>query len=267
MLRRGNSKAAGFSLVELIVVMTIFVILAAMAVAGFARLPIFSRNELNNTAQELHSLLVAANVYASAQHVNTAVVYEIDNFGAMTKPIVDSVTQQPLRVLQSAAMMYQLPSGPNKGAYASVPTDDGNFRKFPGGMVVFLWEMEPRRWDGTEPVNLLMPYYSDPDAGFDASATNCAPASEAERHVQMLGRLGMNIISVFDENRGAGVLMPAHVFTPSNRIDVAAVTACGAAGTDSMRERYRIYVGPSPDTAPDARLVNNETTEPLVRVK
>ena len=144
--------------------MTIFAILAAVAIPGLARLGIFSRNELPGTAQELHSLLVSANVYASTNHVSTAVTYNMDNWvdplintdntAGLSAPIIDSVTTEHLRVIQAAAMMYsfkytaaatstvvfQPTTDISYGdeVYVPVGNSDGTFKTFPGRMTMLL---------------------------------------------------------------------------------------------------------------------------------
>lgn len=243
MLRRGDRDAArgacgsarahvvrGFTLVELLVVMTIFVILAALAIPSIARLGVFSRNELQRTAQELHMLLQAAKVYAVQNHVNTAVVYRIDSG---LDPITDTVTGQQMRVLRAAAMLYEW----HGQFYVPVNRREGIFSDFPGGMVVFLWDPLGR------------PYFYDPEPGFNQCA--CGGGACPPDHVDRLAELGMqkvrvNVGAVEEGIPGvASECMPAHVFTPMSRL-----------GSATGKERYRIQVGPPPNFPPDARLLN-----------
>jgi len=124
--------AGGFTMTELLVVMSIIVILVAAAIPTFARLGVFSRGDMQNTARELYNLLTAARVYASTYRVNTAVAYDYADMG-------DSVTGGAARALRAAALLYEHPrrDGDENKFFAPVPGRD-LFRPFPGRCVIFL---------------------------------------------------------------------------------------------------------------------------------
>lgn len=124
--------AGGFTMTELLVVMSIIVILVAAAVPTFARLGVFSRGDMQNTARELYNLLTAARIYASTYRVNTAVAYDYADIG-------DSVTGGTARALRAAALLYQYPrpDGDPNTFFAPIPGRD-IFRPFPGRCVILL---------------------------------------------------------------------------------------------------------------------------------
>ncbi|HNR35770.1 MAG TPA: prepilin-type N-terminal cleavage/methylation domain-containing protein, partial [Candidatus Hydrogenedentes bacterium] len=95
---RFRGHRPGMTMIELIVVLAILALMSAIAIPTFARLGYFSRNDLQATARELHSMLKAAKIYAATYRVNTAVAYSlatldsIDAAGLVYKlpaPIVD----------------------------------------------------------------------------------------------------------------------------------------------------------------------------------
>ncbi len=245
MMNKGKQRAAGLSLPELLVVISIIAIMAVVAVPAFSRLGMFSRSELRNTARTVHSMLKAARIYAATYRVDTAVVYVMDNwvdpldtcFGpdntnvpGLAAPVMDSVSGQMVRVLRAAAIMYAYPRDPYKGDYVSMHRPDSVFQEFPGRMVIpFFMDDE---------------YLSVVDAGI-------RPRLEAAD--TQVGAMGLKPVKVWIDGGpytgdpcGVYAWMPAHVFQPSGQL---------AAGD---RERYVILVAPSPNESPDLRLVNPE---------
>ena len=241
----------GFSLVELIVVMAIFAILASVAIPGMVKLGLFSRNELENTAREIHALMQTAQVYAVQRHTNAAVVYGLDNWNpdaaaGVAKPIQDSITGEMVRVLQSAALMYRIKNpldwtsavifepalGTDESLYVPVASDEGGFREFQGEMVVLL----------VNPGTGLPVYQSELARYTSAGNVNSGPAA-----------LGMNVIRAewnreFDEGSQKEIIrwawFPAHVFTSDTRLEVG--------GTS---ERFEIMVAPIPSVVAEQRFV------------
>ena len=122
-------------MVELVVVVAIIGIMAAVAIPTFARMGLLWRNDLQSSARELYTLLRAAKIYAGTYNVETAVVYTTYNpeGGASNN-------------LRAAAMMY-LNTG-NESFYPVSRQDDGSFRSLPGETCLLF---EPRPNDPTEP--------------------------------------------------------------------------------------------------------------------
>lgn len=129
-----KSRRSGLTLSELLVVLSIISVMAVVAIPTFARLGVFSRNELNNTARTVHSMLKAARIYASTYRVNTAVVYVMDNEANLN----DSVMGEHFRILRAAALMYALPTGHGDyaGDYVSMNRPESIFEEFPGRMAI-----------------------------------------------------------------------------------------------------------------------------------
>ncbi len=262
-------SAPGITLVELLVVLGMISILAALAVPGMARIGVFSRNELQRSSRELYAFLRAARIYASTFNVNTAVAYSFDNYtspsldanndgyldGAgdtlMVEPMTDSVTGNIIRIIRSAAMLYELPStsGAFAGKYVPVKGEQGDFRTLTGRTCILLNNpVEPGFPDLIQPLltpRLPADYPKESDAGSG---------------VRGLSELGMTKIEAYLEDSGplappgdpardnpVTAFFPAHVFRSSGRL----ITA-------GAKERYTIYVAPGPEEDPSERLVDIE---------
>ncbi len=240
--RHSVSRRGGFTMIELLVAMTIFVLLAALAIPTFANLGVFSRNELQNTARELHSLLGAARIYSSTYRVDTAVVYSLDNFvsaelpnvGPLAEPVIDSVTNDTVRVIRAAAIMYQLREGPFQDYYVPVPRKQGDFKAFPGGMVVLL----------SDPDTLVPVYTSFEPRYNEDPGVNALGMNHTVEAILDGGPFALPGDPAFDNPVTA--FFPAHLFTPAGQLDDG----------DGDMERYRILVAPSPDEDIDNRLID-----------
>jgi prepilin-type N-terminal cleavage/methylation domain-containing protein len=232
-----HRSRAGVSLVELIIVMAVIGLLAAISVPALANLGAFSRDELRSSSRELYSLLRAARIYATTHHVQTAVVYSLDNYDPVENdldtPARDSISGETVRYFTSVAMMYRIPGSlSGAGNFRPVENEYGQFRRFPGDMTVMLRD-----------VDSTTKYYSDTTTSLINTG---APAQ--------LGTLGLRIIPVYLPGEGllSGAAVPnlaatrpfaAHVFRPSGDMD-----------TGAARERYEIYVAPPPTASADMRL-------------
>jgi hypothetical protein len=202
----------------------------------------FSRDEFKRTVSEMDSLLRAAQLYSTTYNVETAVAYSLDNYSsseaagggpvAIVNPIIDSLTGNPVRQIEAAAMLYRVPGSlylhPQKGQFVPAPGEKGEFKYFPNGMALSLNNPED---------SLNSPFYFEIGASnyVTGAADNC------------ICQLGMNQIPVYLEGTGTALFM-AHVFQPSSRISV--VSAC--AGCDA--ERFTLYVTPSADRPLEERL-------------
>ena len=74
-----RESRAGFTLVEILVVLAIVAVVSAIAIPGLAKMGAFSRDEFTRATQEVNSVLRAAQLYATTYNENTAVVYSMDH--------------------------------------------------------------------------------------------------------------------------------------------------------------------------------------------
>jgi prepilin-type N-terminal cleavage/methylation domain-containing protein len=181
--RRAARAVRGFTLVEMLVVLAIIALMAAVAIPTFSRMGLFSGNETQRAARELYTLLRAAEVYAATYRIDTALAYSF--YG----PSPDNGSLPRYRAV---ALMYRHPaphtlSGPAGPAgflpgqtmFVPVQEDDiGVFRALPGD-------------------SALVP---SPDGTYAGQ--------------------GMQNIPAFFIRSGDQHQIDAHVFKPSGRMDI-----------------------------------------------
>ncbi len=96
MKKRGLGDS-GFTLVEMLVVMAIVLIMAAVAVPTLARMGAFSRDELGSSGRTVLNMLRAARVYSATFRTDAAVIYFL-------KKVEDSRDNAPQVVADAVAM-------------------------------------------------------------------------------------------------------------------------------------------------------------------
>jgi len=144
-------RAGGLTMVELVVVVAIIAIMAAVAIPSFARMGLLWRNDLQASAREIYTLLRAARIYAGTYNVETAVVY--------TTYTPDGSIANNLR---AAALMYQHPTqtfkdeeGNTRRLFVPVTSrDEGQLRPLPGNTGLES-DMFPQDKPGFEKVKVL----------------------------------------------------------------------------------------------------------------
>lgn len=279
-----RERKAGFTLVEVMVVLAIVALVSAIAVPGLAKLGAFSRDEFKRTTQDLTSALRYAQTYAKTYNVNTSVVYTMDNWSlaearaldtlpvgnpigedsadpneVIVNPIVDSLTGADVRQIEGYAVMYQYPgtTGELAGKYLPVPGEMGEFRNFPFGMAILLQSPHVEDIDKvTDPLKpRYRPFYEEFfRSNFRSDATiNQTWLLGMSRITAALGvQAGLSEAELkqFDPSSESNYYHEsflAHVFKPSARLS-----------TSSTTERFTIHVAPSPGRPLEERLVQPE---------
>jgi hypothetical protein len=272
-------------------------VVSAIAIPGLAKMGAFSRDEFKRATQEVNSVLRAAQLYATTYNVNTAVVYSMDHysqaeatqldtlpvtdpsdedpgdpFEPVASPIVDSLTGTPVRQIEAAAIMYQLPStmGANlRDKFVPIPGDLGEFRPLPQGMSIALQSPEPENIDNSNPsVPIYGPLYSEFGwSNYRSTATiNRVGDGGMKRITAALGLppalTGGELFTLATVPSNYTVEnFPAHVFRPSGRLDSPQFGfECGS-GANCARERYSLYITPSADRPLDERVVQPENPD------
>lgn len=246
---RHKHFSRGITLVEMLVVMAVLSILAAIAIPTFASLGQFVATDVQSTTRTLYSSLRAARIYASTFHVDTAIVYSLDNYGpegeVVTTPVVDNVAGEQVRVINAIAMAFKCPV---RDKWVPVPTEDGAFTRFPGDAVILLRSPGDMRLtvNGTPRTVLLMdPLYTDANRRFDRDAG-----------ALMMAVFGMSPIAL-------DLSVPPHCGTdadPAQTVDFAAhiFTPRGSLEPSGTKQRFEMLVAASPEETTSERLVDPE---------
>lgn len=233
-------QIAGFTLVEMLIVIAIIASLAAISVPFIAKYGAMASSDVNTTARDLQEILRSAQIYASANNVDAAVAYSL-----VAKN--DSLSgAEGVRVVNGVAMVRRLSSeeverlglSRNTELYVPVQNPDGNFRFFQGQAC--LMNMQPRS---------AQPNFMEPvDIGATVGATPLAAVDMGMRAIDLVDVDG--VIVTPGPSRGYpaanSTMFPAHVFEASGRMNVAA---------DVAKQRFLLWVSAYPDAAERDRYV------------
>ena len=234
------SRRRGFTLVELLVVLSIVAVMTAVAVPMFSRMGILSGDDLKRGSRELYAMLRAAKLYAATYRVDTAIAYTttaeavgVDEGGATVYK-----TSERFRAI---AMFYEHPhlqdnplvfDNADGTAYTGqrifVPVSEvgGGFKRLPGDSCV----LPPAQ--GASDIFVLFP--------------NSDVVEDTYMNGQYMPYKDWKL-----DWRPADRMFPAHIFKPSGRLRTS--------GT--VRELYAVEVGYTIDTDDEERLFTTDAGE------
>lgn len=108
-MQYARQKNTGLTLIEMLVVVAIIVIMTAIAVPTFVRTGFTLTGRVNLAAQEYYTLLKAAQVYATSNNIETAVVYIVTpTFYEDERIMTDSVTGAIVPVVKTMLIARRL---------------------------------------------------------------------------------------------------------------------------------------------------------------
>lgn len=233
-------QIAGFTLVEMLIVIAIVASLAAISVPFIGKYGALASSDVNTTARELQEILRATQIYASSNNVDAAVAYSL-------VPRNDSLSgAEGVRVANAVAMVRRLTSeeterlgfGRNAEFYVPVQNQDGVFRLFQAQAC--LLNMQPR---SAQP-NLIEPV----DMGATVGTTTLAAVDMGLRAINLVDIDGVGVAPApsMGYPAPASSAFPAHVFEASGRLSVA----------DNVgKQRFMLWVSAFPDAGERDRYV------------
>ena len=279
-----SSGREGLSLVELLVVMAILAILGGLTVP--ALLTFLPADDLEGDTRELFTRLKFAQVHAISQHVDTAVVYALDNYlspqfdpendDPLREPVNDSITGGAYRVATAYAVVERIKDedlanfirsvasplpgdADNAELYAPLDSEEGNFTEFDFTVSLLLEDLVTRAslYKSARPRYVT---YTENEADPEAIYVN---------QLDTLGMSNVFVVLGYEEAEDAfegelppgsvtGVSIvpfPGHIFKQTGGMYVPY----------NAPERFTIHVAPKPNIDPEQRVENaSVVTSPLV---
>jgi len=247
-IERRTRPGAGLTLIELVVVMAILSLMAAISIPVFIRYGRLNNNELQQTAGNLQEMIRAAQLYATTYNNDSALVYTL----AVRN---DSVTGNPIHYISGFAVARRLKrpeiealdaqgASLNTSGEYYVPVQDreGRFRKMSDEICMTLMSSV-----GPNPLNV---YDLLNDQG------DIAKRDMGLVPIHLVDTDGVTITPPLSDATNSnsyigfppGTLnFPAHKFYSS-----------GFMQTDSSKQRFTLYVTALPDAPEDTRYVEQK---------
>ncbi len=181
---RAARSGRGFTLVEMLVVLAIIALMAAVTIPTFSRMGMFSGNETQLAARELYTLLRAAGVYAATYRTDTALAYSY--FGP-------SADNGALPRYRAVALLYRHP------APHLIEGPDGNPSAFLAGRTIYVPVQE-------DDIGVFRPLPGD---------SALVPSPDGSYSGQ-----GLSSVDAFFRLSGDVQQVEAHVFKPAGRMEI-----------------------------------------------
>jgi hypothetical protein len=294
------SAAAGVTITELLVVLALLGLMAAIAVPTFVKGGFFSKNEPQLAVMELYKFMNSARIYSSTYRVNTAVAYGVNLR-------IDSLSGLALESVDAVAMVYKVPDQIAKYCkfYSDINGNDMNppmqvegdiyvpvvgehergfFRALPGDAAMIADNLLP---DGSGYTTLrdsmdairvyrLTQVYDRDDNDFRFSAQLVAPLRIADNDSNILTHLPDKLQYLASLPEGAKFLeyqpdfsdVPSLLNVNDFRLPAHIFTPSGRMNSSSSAiERFIIEVGYPPDADPVERFANSSDRSDGLRVK
>lgn len=151
------TRLRGFTLTELLVVISIVVLLTALSIPSLIQMGVFSSNKVGNAAREYYEMLRAARMYATTHNVETALVYQArlvretanDEYdGTDMVPVIEAyavcrrLTPEEIEEINTDFLATDVLL--DTPVFVPVPESDGQFRRMPAGTCILpeIFEVE-----------------------------------------------------------------------------------------------------------------------------
>ena len=249
----------GFTLTELLIVLTIGAIIASVGVASYVQFTSSMSQETSRAARELYTILSAAKIYASTYRVNTAVAYNITTSGINEEKSINGFTlvRQVNKDAVNDAEYLEVNVRNSDQWFVPVEGRASLFTLLPNNVCIkqhMFQIIDPdtgetidgRIYDeGLMPIKIFREEFKDPESDFSPLDQTMSLDGDVAGTI-----IGPNPYCYFipdpniDEEDVVADLhyyFPAHVFTPAGQI----------IAPRSSKERFEISIGPAPDMNTD----------------